>query len=104
MVHDELDIDPYTLRLKMGGGEGGHNGLRSISACFGTKEYKRLRFGIGKPGDVIPGPKDVTAWVLGNFPKADEALLDSATDKAVQILEGILKDGFKQTQNIFNGN
>ncbi|HET9890969.1 MAG TPA: aminoacyl-tRNA hydrolase, partial [Mycobacterium sp.] len=60
VVHDDLDLDYGVLRLKRGGGEGGHNGLRSISACLGTKDYLRVRFGIGRP----PGRMDPADYVL----------------------------------------
>src|SRR5699024_32251 len=57
LIHDELDLPPHTLRLKRGGGEGGHNGLKSTSAALGTKDYLRLRVGVGRP----PGRVDAAA-------------------------------------------
>jgi len=99
VVHDELDVDPFVIRLKFGGGEGGHNGLRSISSSFGTKEYARLRFGIGKP---LEGREEILSWVLGKFPKQDEGILEAAADRGAEIIEEILKNGFKQTQNFVN--
>ncbi|RME17075.1 MAG: aminoacyl-tRNA hydrolase, partial [Alphaproteobacteria bacterium] len=71
VFHDELDLAPGKVRLKLGGGHAGHNGLRSIHAHIG-EAYGRVRLGIGHPGH-----KDrVTAWVLADFPKADEVWLD----------------------------
>ncbi len=67
VVHDELDIPYGDIRLKLGGGEGGHNGLRSISRAIGTKDYLRARFGIGRP----PGRMDPAAFVLHDFATAE---------------------------------
>ena len=67
VVHDELDIPYGDIRLKLGGGEGGHNGLRSISRAIGTKDYLRARFGIGRP----PGRMDPAAFVLRDFATAE---------------------------------
>ena len=66
VIHDELDIDFGRLRLKLGGGEGGHNGLRSVANALGTKDFQRVRIGIGRP----PGRKDPAAFVLENFTAA----------------------------------
>src|ERR1700761_5231923 len=67
VIHDDLDLDFGRIRLKIGGGEGGHNGLRSVAATLGTKDFQRVRIGIGRP----PGRKDPAAFVLENF-TADE--------------------------------
>ncbi|GAB20361.1 peptidyl-tRNA hydrolase, partial [Gordonia effusa NBRC 100432] len=69
VVHDELDIDFGLVRLKQGGGEGGHNGLRSISTVLGTRDYQRIRLGIGRP----PGRQDPADFVLKPFPPAAKA-------------------------------
>ncbi len=99
VVHDELDLPQYTLRLKVGGGEGGHNGLRSISTCFGTKEYTRLRFGIDKPSD----PRyEITNWVLGRFEKQDGVVLEQTLVRACDGIEMMMRDGVKRTQNFLN--
>ena len=88
VVHDELDLDPGTVRLKRGGGEGGHNGLRSISSSVGTKDYHRVRVGIGRP----PGRMDAADFVLRDFSPAQRKdlpfLLDDAAD-AVEALVGL---------------
>ena len=69
VVHDELDIDFGRIRLKLGGGEGGHNGLRSVASALGTKDFQRVRIGIGRP----PGRRDPAAFVLENFNAAERA-------------------------------
>ncbi|MEM6603093.1 MAG: aminoacyl-tRNA hydrolase, partial [Pseudomonadota bacterium] len=75
ILHDELDIPPFTIKVKQGGGAGGHNGLKSLDAHIG-KNYHRIRIGIGHPGD-----KDlVTPWVLGDFKKADHPHIQNICD------------------------
>jgi PTH1 family peptidyl-tRNA hydrolase len=87
VIHDELDLLPGKLRVKVGGGAGGHNGLKSLDAHIG-REYKRVRLGIGHPGD-----RDaVTNWVLQDFAKADakwlEPLLDSVAASFPLLVNG----------------
>lgn len=73
VFHDELDVAPGRVKIKIGGGAGGHNGLRSMDDWLGTPDYKRVRLGIGHPGD-----KDrVTGYVLGNFAKSEEEALET---------------------------
>ncbi|MFC5370687.1 aminoacyl-tRNA hydrolase [Arcanobacterium bovis] len=87
VVHDELDLPFGTLKLKRGGGEGGHNGLKSISQSLGTKDYIRLRFGVGRP----PGRQDPADFVLGEFSATERKempfLISDAADAVVDILE-----------------
>jgi len=88
VFHDELDLAPGKVRVKLGGGTAGHNGLRSIEACLGTREFRRVRLGIGHPGH-----KDqVTGHVLGDFAKVEqpwlEALLDALADAAPILARG----------------
>ncbi|SEE95813.1 aminoacyl-tRNA hydrolase [Ruania alba] len=92
VVHDELDLPPETLRLKKGGGEGGHNGLKSISQAIGTRDYLRLRVGVGRP----PGRMDAADYVLRDFPAAERedlavTLVDAADAVTDLITEGLLK-------------
>ncbi|EPD29516.1 aminoacyl-tRNA hydrolase [Gleimia europaea] len=94
VVHDELDIEPHTLRLKRGGGEGGHNGLRSISQSIGTKDYNRLRFGVGRP----PGRMDAAAFVLSDFPKKDLDEWAVTVRLAADAIEDVVTLGFEQAQ------
>ncbi|MFV3129126.1 aminoacyl-tRNA hydrolase [Niveispirillum sp. KHB5.9] len=86
VLHDELDVSPAKIRVKRGGGHGGHNGLRSIDDHIG-KEYWRVRIGIGHPGE-----KDrVHGWVLGNFAKADETWLPTLLDVLAKELPLLVK-------------
>ncbi len=99
VVHDELDIPFATLRVKLGGGDGGHNGLRSVSRTLGTGEYYRVRFGIGRP----PGQMDPAAFVLRDFSPAERRELPLLLDRAADAVETLLQDGLGRAQNIFNG-
>lgn len=87
VAHDELDLPPGVARFKMGGGHGGHNGLRdTISALGNNKEFGRLRLGIGHPGNA----KQVVGYVLGRAPAADQQLTDDACDKAIKAIPLLL--------------
>jgi PTH1 family peptidyl-tRNA hydrolase len=97
-VHDELDIPYGQLRIKRGGGEGGHNGLRSLSRVLGTKDYVRVRFGIGRP----PGRQDPADYVLRDFAKAERADLDLNLELAADAVEAVVEKGVEAAQNIFN--
>lgn len=79
VLHDELDLAPGKVRIKEGGGVAGHNGLRSIAESIGTRDFKRVRFGIGHPGDKAK----VTGHVLGNFSKTDQEWLGPLIDAFV---------------------
>ncbi len=92
VIHDELDLPFGTLKLKRGGGEGGHNGLKSISQSLATKDYIRLRFGIGRP----PGRQDPADYVLRPFPKSDRAELDLLISRAADAVEDVLLDGLER--------
>lgn len=94
VVHDELDLPLSTLRLKIGGGEGGHNGLKSISAHLGTKDYARLRMGIGRP----PGTQDPADYVLQPFGKKDAVEMAIVVQEAADAVEAVLVDGFAKAQ------
>jgi PTH1 family peptidyl-tRNA hydrolase len=97
VVHDELDIPFGSVKLKQGGGHGGHNGLRSLGQELGSTDFARLRIGIGRP---VHG--DVTNYVLGNFPKDEMDDLLGVLDGAVDALEMVLKDGMPKAMSIFN--
>ena len=94
VVHDELDVAPESLRLKFGGGEGGHNGLRSISRSLGTKDYARLRVGIGRP----PGRMDPADYVLQDFAPAERGELAVTLELAADAVADVVSDGFAPTQ------
>jgi peptidyl-tRNA hydrolase, PTH1 family len=98
VVHDDLDLGFGVVRLKLGGGEGGHNGLRSISSSLGTRDYLRVRFGIGRP----PGRQDPADFVLKRFSGAEKKELEFATDLAADATEALLADGLEPTQNRFH--
>ncbi|THV42870.1 aminoacyl-tRNA hydrolase [Glycomyces buryatensis] len=97
-VHDELDIPYGQLRIKRGGGEGGHNGLRSLSKVLGTKDYARVRFGVGRP----PGRQDAADFVLKDFAKAERADLDLNIELAADAVEAVIEKGVEAAQNTFN--
>jgi PTH1 family peptidyl-tRNA hydrolase len=94
-VHDELDLPPSTIRVKQGGGEGGHNGLRSISSSLGTRDYLRVRFGIGRP----PGRIDPADFVLRDFSAAERKELPLDLEHAADAVEMLVQDGLEATQN-----
>ncbi len=98
VVHDELDIPFGALRAKFGGGDNGHNGLRSITKSVGTKDYFRLRFGVGRP----PGRMDPAAYVLRDFATAERKDLPLLVDRAADALECLLVHGLDVTQNRFH--
>lgn len=98
VVHDELDLDFGVVRLKRGGGEGGHNGLRSISRSLGTKDYLRVRFGIGRP----PGRQDPADYVLKRFSGVESTELDLGVDLAADAAEMLLSEGLEPAQNRFH--
>ncbi|WP_455367064.1 aminoacyl-tRNA hydrolase [Kaarinaea lacus] len=95
VIHDELDLPPGTLRLKKGGGHGGHNGLRDTIAHFGSKEFMRLRIGIGHPG----ASNEVSNYVLGSPSSSDKELLLSAIDDAMVVLPQIVSGEFQKAMN-----
>jgi PTH1 family peptidyl-tRNA hydrolase len=98
VVHDDLDLGFGVVRLKRGGGEGGHNGLRSISTSIGTREYLRVRFGLGRP----PGRQDPADFVLKRFSAAEAKELDLAVDLAADAAEALLAEGLEPAQNRFH--
>ncbi|RTL63104.1 MAG: aminoacyl-tRNA hydrolase [Pseudonocardiaceae bacterium] len=98
VVHDDLDLGFGVIRLKQGGGEGGHNGLRSISQSCGTRDYLRVRFGIGRP----PGRQDPADFVLKRFSSVENKELEFAVDLAADAAEALLSDGLEPTQNRFH--
>lgn len=86
VAHDELDLAPGTVRLKRGGGHGGHNGLRDIAQVMGSREYLRLRIGIGHPGDASL----VTPWVLGRPAPDDRIAIEQAIDEAADVVSQVI--------------
>ena len=98
VLHDELDIREHQLRLKRGGGEGGHNGLRSISSAIGTKDYARLRIGVGRP----PGRQDPADYVLSDFAASQREELGVTLQLAADAVGDVVVDGLLASQNVWN--
>ncbi|MEX1222296.1 MAG: aminoacyl-tRNA hydrolase [Idiomarina sp.] len=94
VAYDELDLPPGTAKFKLGGGAGGHNGIKDTIACLGTPDFMRLRIGIGHPGH----KSKVTGFVLGKAPTAEQALLDSTIDEACRSIDLLFKDGLIAAQ------
>ncbi|MCE9515279.1 MAG: aminoacyl-tRNA hydrolase, partial [Mycobacterium sp.] len=99
VIHDELDIDFGKIRLKIGGGEGGHNGLRSVANALGTKEFARVRIGIGRP----PGRKDPAAFVLENFGATERPEVPVICEQGADACELLVEVGLEAAQNQLHG-
>jgi PTH1 family peptidyl-tRNA hydrolase len=99
-VHDELDVPFGEVRAKRGGGEGGHNGLRSMSKSLSSKEYARVRVGIGRP----PGRQDPADYVLSDFSATERKELDFLVDRAADVVEAVILEGVEWAQNKYHGN
>ena len=97
-VHDEIDIPFNTVKLKIGGGEGGHNGLRDISKALATKDYFRVRVGVGRP----PGRMDTADFVLKDFATAEKKELPFLLDDAADAVEIVIKDGLAAAQQKYH--
>src|SRR6266571_9090784 len=95
VVHDELDLPFGTVRLKLGGGDNGHNGLRSVTRALGTRDYYRVRVGIGRPA----GRQDPADFVLSNFGPAERKELPLAIELAADAVEALLSSGLAAAQN-----
>jgi peptidyl-tRNA hydrolase, PTH1 family len=98
VIHDELDIGYGTLRVKFGGGDNGHNGLKSIRRSLGTGDYLRVRFGVGRP----PGRQDPADFVLDEFSAAERKDLPFAVDRTADAVESLLTAGLDTTQSRYN--
>jgi PTH1 family peptidyl-tRNA hydrolase len=98
VVHDDLELDAYRVQLKVGGGHGGHNGLKSLNGAVGGVEYARVRVGVGRP----PPLMDPADYVLGRFEKADKDLLDEAVERAVEAVRLTVELGPQKAMNQVN--
>jgi PTH1 family peptidyl-tRNA hydrolase len=98
VVHDEVDLEPGRLQIRLGGGLAGHNGLRSVAQQLGTPEFARLRIGVGRPerGD----PRPVANFVLSEFPA--ELDVGAVISRAADAVESVARDGFEEAQNRYN--
>jgi PTH1 family peptidyl-tRNA hydrolase len=99
VIHDEIDLDPHVLRLKLGGGDNGHNGLRSLRASLGSGDFLRVRVGVGRG----PGRQDPAAYLLKPFPAALRKELPFTVPRAADAVEALIADGLAAAQNQFNG-
>jgi len=97
-VHDDVDLPFDTVKLKLGGGEGGHNGLRSITQSLGTKNYLRVRMGVGRP----PGRQDTADFVLSRFNNTEVAALPIFLDDAADATTMLITEGLLPTQQKFH--
>jgi len=100
VVHDELDVPFGVIRLKLGGGDNGHNGLRSVSAALATRDYYRARLGIGRP----PGRMDPAAFVLRDFSITERKQLSVLIERSADAVEALLRNGLEAAQNEFHPN
>jgi peptidyl-tRNA hydrolase, PTH1 family len=98
ILHDELDLPFGTIRLKLGGGDNGHNGLRSVTAALGTPDYYRVRLGIGRP----TGRMDAAEFVLQNFSAAERQLLPEVLGRAADATATLVCSGLAAAQNQFH--
>jgi peptidyl-tRNA hydrolase, PTH1 family len=98
VIHDELDLPFGTIRLKRGGGDNGHNGLRSVTAALRTREFYRVRLGIGRP----PARMDPAAYVLRDFSAAERKELPLLVERAADAVEMLLTHGLTAAQNAFH--
>ena len=97
-LHDELDIPFAAIRSKIGGGDNGHNGLKSMTSAFGTADYYRVRLGIGRP----MGEQDPADFVLKAFSKVEQKDLGEFIVRGADVVESLIKDGLERTQTAFN--
>jgi PTH1 family peptidyl-tRNA hydrolase len=98
VVHDELDLPAHALRLKFGGGDNGHNGLRSLRNSLGTGDYYRVRVGVGRP----PGRQDPAEYLLRPAPAALRAELPLTVERAADAVETLIAKGLAEAQNTYN--
>lgn len=97
-IHDELDIPFDAIRVKLGGGDNGHNGLKSLTQALGTPDYFRIRVGIGRPST----PQDTADYVLDNFNKSEKAVVPDLVARACDAIESLMTKGLEVTQQNFN--
>ncbi|HEY6098323.1 MAG TPA: aminoacyl-tRNA hydrolase [Anaeromyxobacter sp.] len=98
VVHDDLELDPFRIQLKVGGGHGGNNGVKSVNAHAGSEAYARVRFGIGRP----PAAMDPADYVLGRFAKGEEAEVETAVERAAEAARLCVELGAAKAMNQVN--
>jgi len=108
VAHDEVDLPFGSLRIKSGGGDAGHKGIRSIAQELGTKDFVRLRLGVGRGPEVAEGEKKIEIptdkWVLGQFSRQEEVVLDDLLNSGVEAVRELSHAGLKVAQNKYNCN
>jgi PTH1 family peptidyl-tRNA hydrolase len=98
VVHDEIELDPFRIQLKIGGGDSGHNGVKSVNAHVGTRDYARVRVGVGRP----PPEMDPADYVLGRWKKAEEAEVDACVERAADAARLCVELGAAKAMNQVN--
>jgi len=98
IIHDDIDIEFGKIRLKRGGGTGGHNGLESVAGHLGNSDFDRLRFGLGRP----PGTKDPADFVLSNFSRAEKKEIEQCLQVALDAIDDYIANGIDYTMNKYN--
>lgn len=103
VAHDEVDLPLGALRIKSGGGDGGHNGIKSVVSMLGSADFIRLRLGVGRPpvGQNLP-PDGIASWVLGRFSNEETSVVSELLTRGVLALEALCAEGVKTAQNRFN--
>jgi PTH1 family peptidyl-tRNA hydrolase len=99
VIHDDLDLAFGKVRIKRGGGNGGHNGLRSVSSSLQSDDYTRVRIGIGRPVDA---EFEIADWVLSCFSDVERGELESVIEHGADAIVALLEKGLKATQNLYN--
>ncbi len=99
VVHDEIDLPFGEIRTRLGGGHAGHNGLKSLNTGLGTRDYARVRVGVGRP----PGRQDAADYVLSDFSSAERKELDILVDRAADVVEAVILEGVEWAQNKYHG-
>jgi peptidyl-tRNA hydrolase, PTH1 family len=106
VIHDDLDLPLGKLRLRLGGGPGGHNGLKSIIARLGTQDFHRVRIGIGRPEVDQDNGDDkesmVIDYVLSNFAREEEKVIEAVLPRVSEAVEAIIREGIVEAMNRFN--
>lgn len=98
VVHDDLELDPFRVQVKVGGGHGGHNGLKSVNAHVGSPEYPRVRVGVGRP----PAQVDPADWVLGRFARSEDGAVADAVERGAAAAQAVIALGAAKAMNEFN--
>ncbi len=102
VIHDDLDLPPGKIRVRKGGSSGGHRGVESIIQELGSRDFIRIRIGIGRPGDA--GEQDIIDFVLSDFTKEEQSLIKPAIARAGEAIESLIANGLEATMNRFNQN